>query len=191
MNYVVFDLETQNTFSDAESSDPAALSVSVASAYDSKTGLYTTVTVDEIHKLWPIIEQTEMLVGYNSDHFDIPLLNKYYPGDLSKLKSIDLLVAVKNSFGKRLRLDTVAQATLGMKKLGNGLMAIRWWREGNIVDLKKYCEQDVRVTKELFEYALENKKLLYMDGTKKREIPIDVSTWLTTEEHRMTYSLPF
>ena len=71
-----------------------------------------------------------MLIGFNSDHFDIPLLNKYYPGDLTKIKSLDLLVEVKRSLGRRLRLDTIAEATLGMKKSGHGLEATRWWKEG-------------------------------------------------------------
>jgi DEAD/DEAH box helicase domain-containing protein len=191
VDYVVFDLETQNTFADAGSNDPVALSISVGCAYDSKTDAYTIVTVDEIHKLWPILEQAEVLVGYNSDHFDIPLLNKYYPGDLTKIKSIDLLASIKESLGKRLRLDSIAQATIGAKKSGNGLMAIKWWREGDIDSIKKYCKQDVKVTKEIFEYALLNKKLLYKDGHKKREIPIDTSNWVPHEDHTMTFSLPF
>ncbi len=191
MRFVVFDLETQNTFSDVGSNDPKDLSISVGCVYDSKTDEYTVVSVDEIHKLWPIIEQAEVLVGYNSDHFDIPLLNKYYPGDLTKIKSIDLLAAIKDSLGKRLRLDTIAQATIGAKKSANGLMAIKWWREGDIASIKKYCKQDVKVTKEIFEYALANQKVLYKDGTTKREIPLDTSSWHPHDDHSMTFSLPF
>ncbi|HEU4677284.1 MAG TPA: ribonuclease H-like domain-containing protein [Candidatus Paceibacterota bacterium] len=191
MRYVVFDLETQNIFSDVGSNDPSDLDVSVGSAYDSGTDTYTTVTVDELHKLWPIFEQADLLVGYNSDHFDIPLLNKYYPGDLTTIKSVDLCSAVKDSLGKRLRLDSLAQATLGSKKSGNGLMAIKWWREGDIASIKKYCEQDVKITKGIFEYALQNGKLLYKDGHRKKEIPIDTSSWTPHEEHSMTFSLPF
>lgn len=191
MRYVVFDLETQNTFSDVESNDPRDLSISVGCAYDSLTDTYTTVAIDDLQQLWPIIERADVLVGYNSDHFDIPLLNKYYPGDLTKIKSIDLLSSIKDSLGKRLRLDTIAQATIGAKKSGNGLMAIKWWREGDIVSIKKYCKQDVKVTKEIFEYALANKKVFYKDGMKKLEIPLDTSHWHPHENHSMTFSLPF
>jgi DEAD/DEAH box helicase domain-containing protein len=191
MRYVVFDLETQNTFEDVGSNDPVDLDISVACAYDSGTETYTTVVVDELHKLWPIFEQAEVLVGYNSNHFDVPLLNKYYPGDLTTLKSIDLLEDIRNSLGRRLRLDSVAQATVGAKKSANGLQAIKWWREGNIEDIKKYCTQDVKVTKKIFEYALEHKKVLFKDGGKKREIPIDTSHWQPHEGHTMTHSLPF
>ncbi len=191
MRYIVFDLETQNIFSDIESNNPADLDISVACAYDSGTDTYTVVAHDELQKLWPIFEEAEVLVGYNSNHFDIPLLNKYYPGDLTQIKSIDLLEDIRVSLGKRIRLDSVAQATLGAKKSGNGLQAVKWWREGDIESIKKYCKQDVKVTKEIFEFALENKKILYKDGTKKREVIIDTSHWFPEEGHRMTFSLPF
>lgn len=191
MRYVVFDLETQNTFQDAGSNNPADLDISVGSAYDSATDSYTTVVVDELHKLWPILEQADVLVGYNSNHFDIPLLNKYYPGDLTTITSIDLMASIQESFGRRLRLDDVAQATLGSKKSGNGLMAIKWWREGDIESIKKYCKQDVKVTKELFEYMRDNKKAFVKDAGKKREIPINTDSWEPHKEHSMTFSLPF
>lgn len=191
MRYIVFDLETQNLFQEVGSSDAAALDISVATVYDSKTDKYTTVTVDEIDKLWPIIEQADALVGYNSDHFDIPLLNKYYPGDLTQIKSIDLLVDIRNSLGRRLRLDSVAEATIGAKKSADGLQAVRWWREGNIKDIKKYCEQDVKVTKEIFEYARKNGHVLFKDGHHKKEIPLDTSKWEEKGDVAMTHSMLF
>ena len=73
-----------------------------------------------------------MLITFNGDHFDIPLLNKYYPGDLTHIKSIDLLESIRESLGRRLRLDSVAQATIGAKKSADGLQAVRWWRVGEV-----------------------------------------------------------
>lgn len=189
MRYVVFDLETQNIFTDVGSSDPSALDISVASAYDSETDSYTTVTVDEIEKLWPIFERADALVGYNSNHFDIPLLNKYYPGDLTQIKSIDLLDDIKTSLGRRLRLDSVAQATIGAKKSADGLQAVRWWREGKIAEIKKYCQQDVKVTKEIFEYARANGHVKFKDGTRKREIILDTKHWEERADSAMTHSM--
>jgi DEAD/DEAH box helicase domain-containing protein len=191
MRYIVFDLETQNIFQDVGSSDPAALDISVATVYDSETDLYTTVTIDEIDSLWPIIEKADALVGYNSNHFDIPLLNKYYPGDLTQIKSIDILEDIKKSLGRRLRLDSIAQATIGAKKSADGLQAVRWWREGNIKDIKKYCEQDVKVTKEIFEYARKNGFVKFKDGHRKKEIPLDTAHWEEAEDVAMTHSMLF
>ena len=190
MRYVVFDLETQNLFQEVGSSDPAMLDISVGSVYDSETDRYTTVTVDEIEKLWPIIERADALVGYNSNHFDIPLLNKYYPGDLTQIKSIDLLEDIKISLGRRLRLDSVAQATIGAKKSADGLQAVRWWREGKIKEIMKYCEQDVKVTKQVFEYARKNGHVKFKDGARNREIILDTAHWEEIESSAtMTHSL--
>lgn len=191
MRYVIFDLETQNIFQDVGSTDATALDISVGTFYDSETDKYITVTVDELQEIWPMLEKADALVGYNSDHFDIPLLNKYYPGDLTQIKSIDLLAEIKNSLGRRLRLDSVAQATVGAKKSANGLQAVRWWREGKIDEIKKYCEQDVKVTKKVFDYALKHGHLKFKDGSRKKEIPLDTSQWLVKEEAAMTHSLLF
>ncbi len=191
MNYVIFDLETQNIFQDVGSSDPAALDISVATFYESATDSYTTVSIDELSRVWPIIERADALVGYNSNHFDIPLLNKYYPGDLTQIKSIDILEYIRESLGRRLRLDDVAKATIGAKKSADGLQAVRWWREGKINEIKKYCEQDVKVTKKVFDYILEHGHILYKDGYRKQEVKIDTSTWKDKEEVAMTHSLLF
>lgn len=191
MRYIVFDLETQNTFQDVGSTDSAALDISVGTFYDSHTDTYTTVTIDELDKAWPILEQADALVGYNSNHFDIPLLNKYYPGDLTTIKSIDLLEDIKASLGRRLRLDSVAEATIGAKKSAHGLQAVRWWKEGKIAEIKKYCEQDVKVTKKIFDYALEHGHVKFKDGRRKREIPLDTSAWLVKDDAAMTHSLQF
>ena len=191
MRYVVFDLETQNYFSDVGSNDPVGLDISVACFYDSETDKYTALTVDELSAAWPIIEHADALVGYNSNHFDIPLLNKYYPGDLRSIKSIDILESIKDSLGRRLRLDSVAEATVGAKKSADGLQAVRWWREGRVDEVKKYCTQDVKVTKKVFDYALLHGHVKFKDGSRKREIPLDISGWTTKNDSGMTHALPF
>mgnify|MGYP000976136887 CR=1 FL=1 len=191
MRYVVFDLETQNYFSDVGGNDPVGLDISVACFYDSETDKYTALTVDELNAAWPIIEHADALVGYNSNHFDIPLLNKYYPGDLRSIKSIDILESIKDSLGRRLRLDSVAEATVGAKKSADGLQAVRWWREGRVDEVKKYCTQDVKVTKKVFDYALLHGHVKFKDGSRKREIPLDISGWTTKNDSGMTHALPF
>jgi len=192
MRYIVFDIETQNLFDDVARRDPTLLSISVASAYDSGTDTYHTVAHDELSSLWPLFEKADALVGYNSNYFDIPLLNKYYPGDLTKIPSIDLLESIRLSFGKRVRLDAVAEATLGKKKSGNGLQAVAWWKEGKIDLIKKYCEMDVRVTKELFEYAKKHGHVKFREGLHVKDIALDTSSWeIKKETGAMTHALPF
>ncbi len=191
MRKVVFDIETRNIFDDVGKKDPALLDISVVGIHDSETDLYTSFTEEELPALWPIIERADMLVGFNSDHFDVPLLNKYYHGDLTAIKSIDIMAAIKNALGRRLSLANVAGATLGLKKSADGLQAYQWWKEGKVDEIRKYCLQDVKVTKNLYEYILANKKLMYRDGPDVKELAIDITGWSEGNDNAMTYSLGF
>lgn len=182
MRKIVFDIETRNIFSDVGSNNPADLDISVVCIYDSKEDKYSSYTQEELSSLWPILEKADMLIGFNSEHFDIPLLNKYYSGDLTKIKSIDLLKEIKNSLGRRIKLDTIAEATLGKNKTGNGLDAIVWWNKGEIEKIKKYCIEDVKITKELYDFALTNKYLCYKDGGENKKIPINSENWEKEEK---------
>ena len=190
MRKIVFDIETKNIFQDVGSNDPAALDISVVCVYDSLTDSYSSFLQEDFKNLWPIIEQADMLIGFNSDHFDIPLLSKYYHGDLSKIKSIDILKEIHKSLGRRVKLDNVAEATLGKNKSGHGLEAITWWKQGEIQKIINYCIDDVKITKEIYEYALKNNSLKYKDfGGKIMEIKIDTSDWEKIGKSSMNFSL--
>ncbi len=191
MRKVVFDIETRNVFEDVGKADPALLDISLVGVYDYETDAYTSYLVEDLPKLWPLLEKADQLITFNGDHFDIPLLNKYYHGDLGKIKSLDLLVEVRNSLGRRIGLGNIAEATLGVGKSSNGLQAVEWWKKGDIENIRKYCLQDVKVTKEVYEYALKNKKLRYKDGDQKKDVIIDTSKWEDINNSALTMSLPF
>ncbi len=191
MRKIVLDLETKNIFADVGGNDPTLLDISLVGMYDSETNSYSSYLEGELPRLWPILERADLLIGYNSDHFDIPLLNKYYSGDLTKIPSLDLLAEIKNVLGHRVRLDSVAEATLGVKKSGHGLQAVDWWKEGEIEKIRKYCLDDVKITKELYEYALTNNSLKYKDFSDIKEVKLDTSLWEKKSVSAMTYSLPF
>ncbi len=191
MRKITFDIETKNTFEDIGKNDPALLDISIVCIHDSKTDKYDSFLENDFARLWPILEKADLLVGYNSDHFDIPLLNKHYPGNLSTIKSLDILKEIKNSIGKRLKLDSVAIATLGEGKSGNGLKAITWWKNGEIEKIRQYCLDDVRVTKNIYNYALKNGYLKYKDGAKIKKIPLDTSYWEEKKNNSITHTLPF
>ena len=189
MRKIIFDCETSNTFAEAGSSESADLDLSVVCIYDTETEKYSSFFKEELKDLWPIFEKADMIIGYNSDHFDIPLLNKYYSGDLSKIKSLDILKEIKNSLGRRLKLDSVAEATLGMNKSGHGLEAVTWWKQGKFEEVKKYCMDDVRITKEVYEYALKNGVLKFKDAGVIKDIKLDTSKWEKKTDSAMTHTL--
>jgi DEAD/DEAH box helicase domain-containing protein len=186
MHKIVFDIETKNTFQEAGSNNPADLDISLVGIYDYETAKYSSYLENELAALWPILQKTDMLIGFNSDHFDIPLLNKYSriagskgAGDLGQIRSLDLMAEIKKSLGRRIGLGHVAQATLGRTKSGHGLEAITWWKKGEIDKIRKYCLEDVKITKELYEFALKNSAIKYPLGTKIMDLKIDTSEWET------------
>ncbi len=192
MRRIVFDIET---IGEIRNGAPAmeTQELTVVCIWDSQTNEYSSYLKEELPKLWPILERSDVLVGYNSDHFDIPILNKYYSGDLSKIKSVDLLKEVKNVLGRRLKLDNLAQATLGAGKSGDGLQAQRWWAEGKVDLVRKYCIDDVRITKELYDYAKKHGSLKFKDyESGVREIKLDTSSWeAPADGPALTHTLPF
>src|SRR3989344_7703305 len=188
MRKIVFDIETKNTFQDVGSNDPASLDLSLVGIYDYENDSYQSFIEEDLGKLWPIFEKADMIIGFNSDHFDIPILNKYYPGNLAQIKSLDILNEIKKSLGRRVSLSQVAEATLGKGKLGKGLDAIKWWKEGDIESLRKYCLEDVLITKEIYDYALLNKNLKYKENGIVLSVPLDVELWEKKEDSSMTFS---
>ena len=177
MRKIVFDIETKNTFNEVGSNNATDLDISIICIYDFLDNKYYSFLEEELCNLWPIIEKADLLIGYNSDYFDIPLLNKYYQGDLTQIKSLDILKEIQKALGKRVRLDQVAEATLGENKSSHGLQAVTWWKRGEIEKIRKYCLDDVRITKEIYDFAIKNNYLKYALVGEKKIIKLDTSAW--------------
>jgi len=191
MKKVVLDIETQNTFNEVGSRDPLALSISLLVVYDYTTDKYYSFLENELSQLWRLLENADMIIGYNSDYFDIPLLNKYYPGDLTKIKSLDLLAEIKKSINKRISLDSVAAGTLGTRKIAKGLEAVAWWKQGEIEKIRKYCQEDVKITKDIYDFAMKNQYLRYQVMNDVQRFPIDTANWEKPKQTSINYTLPF
>lgn len=191
MRKIVFDIETKNVFADVGKNDPSLLDLALIGIYEFETDTYSHYLEEDLPKLWPILERADILIGFNSDHFDIPLLNKYYPGDLSKIKSLDILKEIQQSYGRRMKLDQLAEGTLNKNKSGHGLDAIQWWKQGLIDKVRDYCLDDVKITKEIYDYALANNKLIFKEGGKLNEIKLNTANWEMPNENKLTFTLPF
>lgn len=191
MRAITFDIETRMTSLSRGRLDVNQMELTVVGIHDSETDTYTGFFKEDLPKLWPIIEKADVLIGYNSDSFDIPLLNRYYPGDLAQIRSIDLMVEVQKVLGRRLRLQSLAEATLGRGKSGDGLKAVDWWEQGLYEQVKEYCIEDVRLTRQLFDYARKHGKLKYKDLNQNRDIKLDTSSWdIATPQATLTHTLP-
>ena len=112
MRAITFDIESISDSLVRGHIDVREQELTVVAIHDSETGEYSSYFKEELYKLWPILERTDMLIGFNSDSFDIPLLNRYYPGDLSHIHSLDLLTEVQKVLGRRIRLQSLARTAL-------------------------------------------------------------------------------
>lgn len=189
MRAITFDIETRMTSVGTSRLDMNAMELTVVGIHDSSTGEYSGFFKEDLPKLWPILESADMLIGFNSDTFDIPLLNRYYPGDLSTIRSLDILSEVYKVLGRRIRLQSLAEATLGKGKKGDGLQAMTWWEEGHYDKVRDYCIEDVRLTRELYDYALTNGHVKYKDFKQKRDIKLDTSSWEAGSANALTHTL--
>ncbi len=187
---IILDLETKHTF--REFSDPKQLGITVVAIYDYATEKGHVFTESELNQLYPILEKSSYIIGYNSRSFDLPVLQAYYPGNVEHFGQFDILDDIKEKIGRRIGLNDVASATLGVKKSGHGLMAIDYYKEGKWEELKKYCMDDVMVTKQLFDYGMEKGEIFYLNEFGK--VPIKVSWKKYLEDSgndEMALSLPF
>lgn len=175
MGELVFDIETKNTFAEAGSSNPADLSISVVCVYNYKDDLFTSYREEELLKLWPLIDACDRIIGWNSLHFDMPLLEKYAGRNFNHIPHLDLMAKVKDSLGTRMKLDDIARATLNVQKSGHGLQAVEWYKSGEWEKIIKYCIDDVRITRDIYEFAKKNKQLFYPDFTGVRAFSVDIS----------------
>ena len=187
---IILDIETQNTFQEIGKHDHTQLKVSLLVIYDTSSGEFSTYLESELGKLWPVLERADRLIGYNLKGFDIPVLNNYYPGDLRRIQTLDIMEEIEKKVGFRVKLDDVAQTTLGVGKSGTGLMAIEYWRKGEIEKLKAYCEQDVRVTRDLYNYGLEKKEVAFVDRLG-RKISVHVDFGQFQVKQALNYTMPF
>lgn len=175
-NEVVLDIETQNTFDEVGGYFTNKLKVSVVCAYFYATDTWESFLEHELSALNKKLEQASRIIGYNSIGFDMPVLNNYYPGDLLQIPQLDMLAEIYKSLGYRIKLDSVACATIGTKKSANGLQAVAWWKEGKIKEITEYCMQDVKVTKEVYEFGKAKGYVLFDDRMgERRQVDIDFS----------------
>ena len=149
---IVFDIETKNTFADVGGEQNIdKLDVSVVCVYSYLNDKYICFEEHEFEALADIMQNAELIIGFASKRFDVPVLNKYFKYNLHAVPHYDILEQIENSWGRRISLDLLGEANLGMKKSGHGLDAIDWYRNGEMEKLKEYCTQDVRITKEIFD----------------------------------------
>jgi DEAD/DEAH box helicase domain-containing protein len=168
---VVFDLETQRSFDEVGGRTQFhKLGVSAAVAYRYDLDQFLEFTEETVGGLVELLLEADLVVGYNILGFDYEVLRGYTERDLRQLPTVDLMRDLEARLGFRPKLDSVVQPTLGVGKSASGLQALEWWRSGEVDKIMAYCRDDVRVTRDLYDYGKRNRCVLVarFGGTPRR-----------------------
>jgi DEAD/DEAH box helicase domain-containing protein len=138
-----------------------AMGVSLAVLQETSPERVTVFREADLAHLCRRLGELDLVVGFNLKRFDYRVLQPYTDVPLENLPTLDILEELHNFLGFRLSLDHLAEATLGRKKTGNGLLALEHYKNGRWEELESYCRQDVLLTKSLFEFGAHEGYLLY------------------------------
>lgn len=171
---IVLDLETQKLFSEIDRGKRHLLKVAVVGIYDYQKKDYFVFEEKEISKLESFLKNASFLIGFNIRDFDLEVLKPYLIFSPDQLPILDLLEEIERVRGHKVSLQSVAQATLKEGKSGSGLEAVQLFREGRMEELKQYCLDDVRITKEIYEYGKTHGKISFLSNRdwQIHEIPV-------------------
>ena len=159
MLQVILDVETKRTFDEVGGFFPEKLGISfvgvcIREGFTGK-GEMRSYFENDLPDLFPLLEKADIVIGFNIDNFDMPTFTNYYNADISRIPTLDVMNRIKDSVGHRIGLDAVAQETLGIGKTGDGLDAIKYYKNKQWDALEKYCIQDVEVTRDVYDHGLQ------------------------------------
>ena len=161
-NILYFDLETQKSADEVGGwNNIREMRMSVGVTYSTASREYKIYGESQVNELLVDLQRADLVVGFNNLRFDYEVLNYYTVFDLRQIPTLDMLVELQEALKHRLSLDSVANATLGVEKTAEGMQAIRWFREGRMLDIAEYCCFDVKITRLVHEYGVAHKQLFY------------------------------
>lgn len=174
---LVIDFETKKSFAEVGGEkNIAQLGISVAGIYSYTDNSFLALEEHELARLEEMLQNTDHVIGFNINHFDLPVLSPYLSDKnvLSRFHVTDMYQDAVAFLGHRVGLDALAQATLGEGKSGHGLEALEWFRNGEVEKVKKYCLDDVRLTRDLYEYGKQHGHVLFQSFVDKKTHSIPV-----------------
>jgi len=173
-NIIYFDLETQKSAEDVGGWDKiSAMGMSLGVTYSTGRNEYSIYGEKQVSELLTDLQRADLVVGFNILRFDYEVLHGYTSYDLRQLPTLDLMVDLQNTLKHRLSLDSIATATFGVEKTAEGLQALKWFKEGRMMEIAEYCCYDVKLTKLVHEHGAIHKQLHYNNRFgKKQTVPV-------------------
>ena len=181
MDTLVFDIETKNFFTDPGVgwNNFDALEISMICVYSYSKNKYFSFNEHQLAEAAALFDSGSVLVGFSSNRYDIPVLEAHFgrlPGvsvNLWGKERFDLLEEIEMALGQRISLDKLSRANLGVGKERKGHEAITLYKNGEMEELEKYCLQDVRLTKDLYDLYKKNGELLVPNARTGESVKVD------------------
>jgi DEAD/DEAH box helicase domain-containing protein len=168
-NIVYFDLETQKSAEEVGGWDKISqMAMSVGVTYSTARGGYVIYGEKQVNELIRELQRADLVVGFNNLRFDYEVLHGYTAFDLRQIPTLDMLVELQSTLQHRLSLDSIATATFGVEKTAEGMQAIQWFKEGRMLEIAEYCCYDVKLTRLVHEYGVQNRQLFYHNRFGKK-----------------------
>jgi DEAD/DEAH box helicase domain-containing protein len=175
MSEIFLDVETQRLNHEVPGgwNNIAGFGLAVAVTWDETDGFRTWLESDAT-ALAQELARFGRVVGYNVLRFDYAVLSAYSADLPARLqpRTTDLMVDLYRRLGFRPPLDSVAQATLGRAKSGEGTAAVRWFRAGEIDKVAAYCQEDVAITRDIFFHGRQHGHVLYLDRGRPARVSV-------------------
>lgn len=168
MDHVVVDVEIQKTIEELPNgwNDTHLMGVAVACVWEYRTGRMRVYGPAEVPQLQSRLERADRISGFNIWKFDFPVIwglpNRDRVEHL-RAKTDDVLLRIWSALGLSLekfsgahagwKLDDVAKSTLGVRKIGYGGDAPRWYQAGQIQAVVNYCADDVAIERDLTDFV--------------------------------------
>lgn len=163
---IVLDLEIQDPITNPkqwEETHKIKISCCVVYSFKDDTFRVYDYTMDDILNLRMRIIEADLVVGYNSNKFDLPVIFELPDKQLpDNVKTFDILAETWKALGlnpnvftnlhRGYNLDAAARSTLGTTKFNHGSNAPQLFRNQQWGKLISYCLDDVRLTRNLFEH---------------------------------------
>ena len=179
---VFWDVETKSWFDETDGRDPGKLGVSIVSVYsrNEKESRMQSFWEKDFDEMWKLFRDADRIIGFNTLSFDIPAMRSYAPAGFEKLPHFDILDRIKIvNFGRGASLNALAKDTLGTAKIDSGANAVIYFKKGDSASLallQKYCEADVAITRDIYDFAVNNKYLKFTDKwNNARQVEVDFS----------------
>ncbi len=173
-NIVYFDLETQKSAEEVGGWDKISrMGMSIGVTFGAARGDYRIYAERHINDLLADLQRADLIVGFNNpalrlrsaarlhDIRPAPAPDAGYDGGIAEHNS---------STGSR---SIPCHGDFGVEKTAEGMQAIRWFKDGKLLEIAEYCCYDVKLTKLVHEYGQRHKQLHYHNRFgKKQTVPV-------------------